>query len=462
MQEVYGKRFAGSATEKITVAKELRDLSSKTKSFDEKFVLLRKATDLARTGGDAALMLQLVDAMSPDFEIDVPNVKRKLLSQFAADASDSVAYASLAQTSMKLIDELRHANRFDLALGVAHDWRVACERSGGSKYRDSAKKAEGFQQTLFDDWNAFQNGESTLKTTPDNAEANLAVGRWHYVNQTDWSSALPYLAKASDDELKAAAEDELAMSSPQAADWVKRGDQWWDLAQDRKGNEKKSLLLHAGQCYENALGGLEAGLVRVRIENRLAAIKSENVGDDAKLAIVVEKPKVEQKPPSKKMPETATVPKDKKSPSGQGSGGSRAVAKAGAAAPNTIVEGVGFGPFHVGASRNDLIKALGTPDAASDDRWLQWKSKQHVDCIVDNQRGAVELRFDPPFAFPLTTGIRIGSAESDVLKAYGTPDDVQEQNGGKRIRYHSRGVLFWFAGGRVSQIVVFQAVNPRK
>ena len=130
--------------------------------------------------------------------------------------------------------------------------------------------------------------------------------------------------------------------------------------------------------------------------------------------------------------------------------------------PTTIVEGVGFGPFHVGASQDDLIKALGPPDAGSDGWWLQWRSRHHVHCIVDNQRGAVELRFELPFAFPLTTGIRFGSSESDVRSAYGEPTHVLERGGGKKLEYDARGVLFWFTNGRVIQIVVFQAAAQGK
>ena len=61
-----------------------------------------------------------------------------------------------------------------------------------------------------------------------------------------------------------------------------------------------------------------------------------------------------------------------------------------------IVEGKGWGGFNVGATREELVKALGQPDSDSDNRWMKWK-QAHVHCLVDDARGAFELRFDKGF-----------------------------------------------------------------
>ena len=127
-----------------------------------------------------------------------------------------------------------------------------------------------------------------------------------------------------------------------------------------------------------------------------------------------------------------------------------------------IVEGVGWGAFRVGASLEDLAKAFGSPDAGSDNHWVRWNLRHHIDCLVDEGRGVSEIRFNVGFELPLTTGIRIGSLEDRVLSSYGKPEHVTvTSKNSKRLEYSGRGLLFNLLGGRVIQIVVFRPKLPQ-
>jgi beta-lactamase regulating signal transducer with metallopeptidase domain len=120
-----------------------------------------------------------------------------------------------------------------------------------------------------------------------------------------------------------------------------------------------------------------------------------------------------------------------------------------------IAEGNGWNGFKLGATREELIQALGQPDSDSDNRWMKWK-QAHVHCLVDDARGAFELRFDEGFQGPTTAGIRIGSPLNDALAAYGEPSSQKNVGSARKLLWDSKGILIWFHEDRAAQIVVFQ------
>jgi uncharacterized protein YecT (DUF1311 family) len=123
---------------------------------------------------------------------------------------------------------------------------------------------------------------------------------------------------------------------------------------------------------------------------------------------------------------------------------------------NKIVEGEGWRGFRVGATREELIKDLGKPDNDPKDRWLQWKKKYSIHCLLDDTRGAFELRFDQGFKDETTQGIGIGSSLKKALAAYGEPTTQEDRGGAKKLIWSSKGILIWFGGDKASQIVVFK------
>jgi len=128
------------------------------------------------------------------------------------------------------------------------------------------------------------------------------------------------------------------------------------------------------------------------------------------------------------------------------------------ATEDVVVEGVGWRGFHVGATREELVKTYGEPESNPDPQiqWLKWTTKHHVDCLIDNQRGAFEIRFNKGFSLALASGVKIDSSEEDVLSAYGAPDRVVNQSQSKMLEYDKRGVLMWITDGKVVQFTIFK------
>ena len=128
------------------------------------------------------------------------------------------------------------------------------------------------------------------------------------------------------------------------------------------------------------------------------------------------------------------------------------------ATADAVVEGVGWRAFRVGATREELVKAYGPPDTNPNpqSQWVQWTQKHHVDCLIDNQRGAFEVRFNKGFQLALTSGVKIGSSEKEVLSAYGAPDRVVNQPQSKMLEFDTRGILMWVKDGKVFDFTVFK------
>lgn len=125
---------------------------------------------------------------------------------------------------------------------------------------------------------------------------------------------------------------------------------------------------------------------------------------------------------------------------------------------NKIVEGEGWRGFRVGATREELIKNLGKPDNDPNDRWLQWRKKYSIHCLIDDAHGAFELRFDNGFKGKTTAGIGIGSTLKKALAAYGEPTTQEHRGGAKKLIWSSKGILIWFSEDKVNQIVVFRKI----
>jgi hypothetical protein len=131
---------------------------------------------------------------------------------------------------------------------------------------------------------------------------------------------------------------------------------------------------------------------------------------------------------------------------------------------NKIVPGEGWKGVRIGATQEELIKELGKPDNTlekpnNDNNyiWLRWIKRKSIHCLVDEQRGAFEIRFDQGFNGETVEGIRIGSTLKKAIAAYGEPSDIVERNGGKKLEWASKGILIWFCNDKAMQIVVINS-----
>ena len=75
---------------------------------------------------------------------------------------------------------------------------------------------------------------AAVEANPQDAEANLTVGKLYCFTKGDWVEGLPYLAKGSDKPVKALALQETGLPPSDADGEAKLADAWWNVGQKRR------------------------------------------------------------------------------------------------------------------------------------------------------------------------------------------------------------------------------------
>lgn len=151
----------------------------------------------------------------------------------------------------------------------------------------------------------------------------------------------------------------------------------------------------------------------------------------------------------------------------------------------TVTEGVGFDDIFVGDANctGQFIKSkLGEPDEEvknEKDWWLDYGKMYGLDFWVNPKENVlIEIRLNKGFKGKLTSGISMSSTKQDVFAAYGQPirEEVAEDFNKRfdnqvllfrkpfwlrkpriaKIYYDEQGLLFWFDGDTLNQIVVYR------
>ena len=273
MDEIYHFEDATKPAAQVKLAKDLMELAEKSKAApDEQFTLLRKAAELACHAGDGDLMLDAADAIGAAFEVDAIVMKGKLLARLAEGANDAARVKSFVRAAEKILSQDLAEDRYEAAEAVIALAERIVQKPLGKSFRKEFRDRHLEIQRLEKQWAPVQEAQETLKSHPDDAEANLAVGRWYCVNKDDWEKGLPGLAKGGDSELCQTAQEDL--KSPEGAEaQLKLADAWWDLAAKARGALQDALRLRAGYWYKQLLGEATGGLVRVKIQKRLDQIE---------------------------------------------------------------------------------------------------------------------------------------------------------------------------------------------
>jgi hypothetical protein len=171
---------------------------------------------------------------------------------------------------MKLVDDLVAADQYEPADKSAAAALQHARRSNDVvlavritvRVREVAEAKTRFQ--------SMKKVLETLARNPDDAPANLEMGQFLCFVKGNWDLGPRFLVKGPDGPLKALAQKEVAVATA-AADLIAIADGWWELAEKEKSPLQKGQMLSRSKAlYEQALNDA-AGLVRVKIEKRLAS-----------------------------------------------------------------------------------------------------------------------------------------------------------------------------------------------
>jgi formylglycine-generating enzyme required for sulfatase activity len=231
------------------------------------YVLLQEAINLAGQAGAVETAVKAMNELVKIFNVNVAEQQLKTFEAVGRSANTPEANQALAAACLAAMEE-----------AVTNDGYVEAGRLAALA-EGAARKAKDLAaitriQTRMKEVRELQNefarvkaAKETLFVQPDDAEANLAVGRFLCFVKGDWEKGLPLLAKGSDASLKALAEKDLAQPQ-EAKEQMAVADGWWDLAEKMAGAQKSRMQERAAEFYRKALPELK-GLDKVKVERRV-------------------------------------------------------------------------------------------------------------------------------------------------------------------------------------------------
>ncbi|MBI2478803.1 MAG: hypothetical protein HYV60_09260, partial [Planctomycetia bacterium] len=237
VRSVFADEYVSSKTpaEKSELAAKLLQIGlDTTDDTASRFVTLRSARNVAVEGGHVDLAFHAVDAMNESFEMDTLAEQVRLAEDLAKASLNDEETTKIKHRVVELREQAFDRDLYPVAvslnnlsrgLGKATDkqWRETTDR--WTKWLEAGSAAFGLVQEAL----------KTLESSPNDAAANLTIGRYRCLLKSEWQIGLPYLAKGNDEKLRAIAEREMASSDPTASETLALADSWWDLAAELDG-----------------------------------------------------------------------------------------------------------------------------------------------------------------------------------------------------------------------------------
>lgn len=267
---------AVTSEQKSTLARKIIEAGAQTPNDAAvQFTLFRVGRDLAVAAGDAATAIEAIDKTAASFQIDTAAIKTDTLLKISTQLRDAEQFKAFEAAARPLTVEAMAVDDFDSALNLADAGLAAARRTREIELIKNAVTNKRAIESSAARFRAVERALTLLETDPGDAGANLTVGKHRCFVNGDWPAGLALLAKGSDEALKTLAAEDLAFTGDDSEGRrrVALGDAWWELGQDADEDESPAMLQRASHWYERALADLAGGLVRVKVEERLASIR---------------------------------------------------------------------------------------------------------------------------------------------------------------------------------------------
>lgn len=267
IRELYKAEFAKkSAADKKALAVKLLDVAADTKTPADQFALLREARDLYADAGDVREVAEVAGLIADRFSVDRFAFKLPTLEKLAA-LSAAGPLREVAEWALAECDAEFAADRYAQAGKLASVAAAAARKANAGPLLADATDRTTLVKKAEEQFAAVKEAFDTLKSSPDDPAANLAVGRFRCLVQRRWADGIPHLAKGSDQALKAAAELDQSAATDRDLE-AKAADAWAEYAKsaadaDRSAFEARSR--HWAFRAMEVLTGLELEKARSKL-----------------------------------------------------------------------------------------------------------------------------------------------------------------------------------------------------
>jgi hypothetical protein len=235
-----------------------------------RYVCLREARDLAAGIGNLSLALRAVAEMEQAFVVDAPELKVGTVAAVVASARKTEAAKLLVESVLDLIAQAVDADAYGMALRLGKLAEDAARKAKSLPLVLSVQKYNRGVAAAAKQFEGLRPFTDRLGKDPEDAEANLAVGRYLCLLKGTWERGLFLLAQGNDPALRRLAQRDLTRPES-AAEQIEMGDAWWDQADKEEAQARIHVRQRAVFWYEQAVASSE-GLVRGRLEERIAQV----------------------------------------------------------------------------------------------------------------------------------------------------------------------------------------------
>ena len=232
-----------------------------------------EAHDLAARGEDLPTALEIIDETAAAYAIQVPEAKTAALLAAGKTFSNRAAAKAYLDAAFPVLEQARANDDYDLGLPLLPAVRQAYTDAQQPDLTKTASALVTQMEALQGEYKAVRPALATLKEKPDDADANLAAGKFYALRKQDWDKGAPLLAKGSDAALSEAALKEAGPPAT-AEDRTAAGDAWWK-AGEKDAMFKTALHRRALLWYDKALPDLTDKEVEERVRTRVIELTKQ-------------------------------------------------------------------------------------------------------------------------------------------------------------------------------------------
>ncbi len=242
---------ASQPAEQLALAEKLRQMAAANSDSVQRLALCFEAQQQVLDAGRVGLAIDILDGIAADFGVDRLPLTVAVLESLGEEPKSYIYGREIIRLLGPRIREALVSGHVDLARQLAEQALKSAKR-----VNDRTLTARFELQVL--DLNAIADAKAkvdaarrVLKTAPDDAAANLEVGRSLCLFAGDWKSGLAFLARGGGDPLAAAARDDLA-AADQPSRFLEIAERWWQTGQQETGLPARQSLARAGHWYRLA------------------------------------------------------------------------------------------------------------------------------------------------------------------------------------------------------------------
>ncbi len=255
------------------LAHKLAQLAAETNDEPAmRYSLLREALEAAMLAGDIRFTEIVVIRLTAEYEVDPWQLRLAALGRLLQSTASGGDRGTLIEQGLILVDKAVREDRYDVAGELAAIASSAADALGDEATQTRAKTAVANVKRIEAADAQANRALDRLQLHPDDADANLVVGRFRCFDKQDWQSGLWFLVRGGDAELQELARQELS-GVVSSVDQLKLANAWWDLAERTKvagdNATAHSLMAHAAKWYRQAAPNL-SGLSLLKAEKRIA------------------------------------------------------------------------------------------------------------------------------------------------------------------------------------------------